>query len=60
MISNNSGKSLNLLLYINEENLHQKEIIMFFKAYKLIKTIKGVVDTAEVVIDAVKSVKDKK
>jgi len=38
---------------------HQKEIIMFFKAYKLIKTIKGVVDTAEVVIDAVKSVKDK-
>ena len=33
---------------------------MFLKAYKLIKTIKGVVNTAEVVVDAVKSIKDKK
>ncbi len=33
---------------------------MFLKAYNLIKTIKGVVDTAEVIVDAVKSVKGKK
>ena len=33
---------------------------MFLKAYKLIKTIKGAVDTAEVIVDAVKSVKGKK
>ena len=33
---------------------------MFFKAYKLIQTLKNAVDTAEVVIDAVKSVKGKK
>ena len=33
---------------------------MFLKAYKLIKTIKGVVDIAEVIVDAVKSVKGKK
>jgi len=49
-----------LLLYINEGKLTSKETVMFFKAYKLIKTIKGVVDTAEVVIDAVKSVRSKK
>ena len=44
---------------MNQKN-RQKEVIMFFKAYKLIKTIKGVVNTAEVVIDAVKSVRSKK
>ena len=33
---------------------------MFFKAYKLIKTIKSVVNTAEVIVDAVKNVRSKK
>ena len=42
------------------KKLTLKEVVMFLKAYKLIKTIKGVVDTAEVIVDAVKSAKDKR
>jgi len=40
--------------------LKQKEVSMFLKTYRLIKTIKDVVDTASTVADVIKSVKDKK